>query len=109
MRSGGKVVGQVEGDVGGNHRRERDARQVEALGRQLRADQDVDPPVAEVVVDRLEPAPRGQRVGVEARDPQPREARAQLRLDPLGAGAEVADPRAAARRAALGGRRVRPQ
>ena len=79
-------------------------RQVEALRGELGPDQHIDAAVAEVVVDRLEAAAGGERVGVEPRDPQRREAGAELRLDPLRPGAEVADPVAPAVRAALGGR-----
>ena len=96
------VVGQVEGDVGRDDRRERDRWQVEALRGELGPDEHVDAAVAEVVVDRLEAAAGGERVGVEPRDLQCREAGSQLGLDALRAGAEVPDPGAAAARAALG-------
>ena len=105
VRSRRQVVRQVEGHVGGDDRGQRHGRQVEALGRQLRADQDVDAAVAQVVVDRLEAAPRGQRVRIESGDPEVREGAAQLGLDPLGARAEVADPAGAAVRAAFRRRR----
>ena len=49
-----EVVGQLEGDVGGDHRGQGHARQVQPLGCQLRADQHVDRAVPEIVIDRLE-------------------------------------------------------
>ena len=61
---------QVEGDVGRDDRREGHGRQVQALRCQLGADQYVGAALAEVVIDRLEAAPRGERVRVEAADAQ---------------------------------------
>ncbi len=99
---GRSVVGQVERDVGRDHAGERDGRQVEALGGELRADQHVGAALAEVVVDRLESTPSGEGVRVEASDPQARVSRPQLGLHALRAGAEVADAAAPAARALLG-------
>ena len=102
---GGAIVGEVQGDVGRHHGSQHDIGQVEALRRQLGADQHVRPAFAEVVVHRLEGTPLREGVAVQAPDAQPREARTQLGLDPLCAGPEVPNaPRPAARAAIRHGR-----
>ena len=54
-----EVVRQVERDVGGDHRGEGDVGRSSPLAASCGPDQDVDPAVAEVVVDRLEAATDG--------------------------------------------------
>ena len=86
----------MEGGVGGDHRHQGDRRQVETLRGELGADQHIEAPGAEVVVDRLEPAPTIEHVGIQPADAQFAETRADLGLDTLGARPEVPDPGTAA-------------
>ena len=71
----GAIVGQVERHIGRDDGGERHRRQVEALCRELGSDEDVDSPVAEVVVHRFEAAARPNGVRVQACDAKRRKAR----------------------------------
>ena len=73
--------------------------QVEPLRRQLGADEHVELAGREVVIHRLVAAAGSEDVRVEPARPQPRKARAQLRLDALRAGPEIPNPARAAARA----------
>jgi hypothetical protein len=72
---GGPLVGQVEGDVGRDDADQRDLGDVEALGHQARADQDVEPALGEGVEDPLDGALVLGDVAIQAADPQVRETR----------------------------------
>ena len=67
----GPLVGQVEGDVGADDADEGHLRDVEALGHQARADEDVEPAVAERIDDPLGGALALDDVAVEPADPEP--------------------------------------
>ena len=91
----GALVGQVERDVRRHDADQRHRRDVEALGDEARADEDVEPPLGEGIDDPLRGAPVLDDVAVEPPDAQPRERLADLALDAFRAAAEVADPRRA--------------
>ena len=96
---GGAEVGEAEPDVGGDHADERDARKVVPLGDHLRADEDVDLPAA----NRDSSAAIAPRLRIVSRSTRatraPGNERDDLRLDPLGAEADLLEERAGALRA----------
>src|SRR4051812_10368993 len=101
------LVGQAQGDVGGDDPDERHARNVERLGDEARPDEHVEPPLGERIDDPLGPTSPRDDVAIEPTDPQHGISIADLTLDTLGAATEIADPRRATGRAA-GRERRRP-
>ena len=96
----GTEVRQVQAGVGADHSHQRHLGDVETLGHQARADQDVQLAAGEGVDDALRGAASLHHVSVETAHAQRREARRDLVLQALGPAAEVADPRRTAGRAA---------
>ena len=94
------LVGQVERDVSRHDADQRDRRDVQALGDEARADEDVEAAVAERIEHALRRAAPLGHVSIQAPDAQARRPLADLPLEPLGAAAEIADPGRGAVRAA---------
>jgi hypothetical protein len=84
---GGTEVGEVQAGVGVHDAHEHHRREVESLGDHLRADEDVDLPVAEGVERAFVAAPRPHRVGVHAGHAGAWKGGPDLILEPLRAGA----------------------
>jgi len=89
---GGALVGEVERDIGRDDPDQRHRRDVEALGHEARADQDVEPALGEGVDDALGRAAVLDDVAIEASDTVAREALTHLALDALRATAQIPDP-----------------
>ena len=92
----GAEVRQAEPDVGADDADQRDARKVVSLGDHLRADEHVELPRGEPREQRRDRAAPADGVAIDAADARRGEERAHLRLDPLGAEAELLEVRAGA-------------
>ena len=87
----GAKIGQVQPQVGQQHRRQRNVGQVQAASDHLRANQDLSLAVRQPTHGPFQLSRVSHRVGVPAFDPDAGIAPLQLRLHRLGAGAHLAD------------------
>ncbi len=103
----GALVGEVQRDIGRHDPDDGHARDIEALGDQARADEDVQPVVRERIDDAFRGALPFRDITVQPADAESREPVADLALHPFRATTEIADPRGLAGRTA-GRERRRP-